>query len=373
MDDIIFLGNARCYHTMDWYRSAKDVCYPRNVLLVTELIESEGHVRLINEDDKVINLYNVDWLLMRRQSKLGNYWRNLIRFILLPLQAIRLLKFARSKPNATYHAHTMYYMLLSWLAGLRFIGTPQGSEILVRPDRSRVYRYFAVKALSAAKHITVDSVNMQNKIVQLCGIQSYVIQNGIDVTAISHFVETASHRNRIVSIRGFTPLYRIDEICKARAHSLKKPPLTFFYPYWEDEYKQKVSERFRADDIDLGRLARTRMYELLASTLLAISIPESDSSPRSVYEAIFCGCCVAVTYSSWVEALPVCMKTRIIIVQLDDYAWFDKAILHAEAIAAIPYKPSDAALDLFDQKRSMQIVAEKLYCFQGAKVKKDAC
>lgn len=360
-NDIIFVGNARCYHTMDWYRNAKVVCMPRRVLFATDLIESEGHTKLINEDDKIVPLYNVDWLLLSKQSKFGNLWRNIIKLLAFPLQVSKLKTLFKSYPNAVYHAHTMYYMFVCWVAGINFIGTPQGSEILVRPDRSRLYKYFAIKSLLAAKHITVDSVKMKERIKQLCGADSLVVQNGIDIESIENIIKNISNRDKITSIRAITPLYRINEICDARAHSEQKPALTFFYPFWEDEYKGLVSEKFRDDDKDLGRIPRNTMYKLLASTLLAISIPKSDSSPRTVYEAIFCGCCVAVAYNTYIDALPECMKERLFIVDLDDNQWIDNAIKFAETITRKPYKASESALMLFDQRNSMKIVSDAFY------------
>lgn len=142
---------------------------------------------------------------------------------------------------------------------------------------------------------------------------------------------------------------------------LRKILTDFFYPFWEDEYRAGVSAKFRNDDVDLGRLTKVKMYKLLASTLLAISIPKSDSSPRTVYEAIFCGCCVAVTYNSYVEALPECMRARVFIVDLEDKQWLDKAIRFAEMTARESYKPSAKALKLYDQRNSMRIVADTFY------------
>lgn len=359
--DIIYVGNARCYHTMDWYRSAKTVCAPRKVLFATDLIESEGHVRLVNNEDHIIPLFNVDRLLLKTQSKFGNLWRNAVKLLAIPLQVSKLKTLALEHPGAVYHAHTMYYMFVCWLAGIRFIGTPQGSEVLVRPNRSRLYRYFAIKSLLAADHITVDSIKMRDRIRELCGVEAVIVQNGIDVASIRKIATSTPHRYRVVSIRAITPLYRIKEICHARAASKHQPALTFFYPFWEEGYKATLSPMFRSQDIDLGRLSREEMYSLLASTLLAISIPSSDSSPRTVYEAIFFGCCVAVTYHSYIEALPDCMKARLFIVDLEDPMWLDKALRFAEQTTAKPYVPSEQALQLFDQQKSMQIVVDSFY------------
>jgi hypothetical protein len=361
MKKIIFIGGARDYHVIDWYRTVKEICGNKEVVFVTDSIEGEGFEKLINEADRVVKLLNIDWLLFRNQSRYGNIWRNFVKLIFIPLQVMRLAAIAKKNRDAVFHAMPMYYMFLCRLARIPYIGTPQGSEVLVRPDRSKMYKYFATKALLAAKNVTVDSVNMQNKIIQLCGKESTVIQNGIDVEAISHEVMNSRKRENVVSIRGFTPLYRINEIFDGRASSLQKPQLHLFYPFWEDTYRTTVSKRFELGDCDLERLSRQKMFELLTSTLLAISIPISDSSPRSVYEAIFCGCCVAVTYNPWIDALPECMKSRLFIVDLKDNLWFEKAIEQAKYITTNDYKPSEEALELFDKKRTMQKMVDLFY------------
>jgi len=287
---IFYIGNARDYHVMDMYRTMKEVCGSREIFFATDLIDGEGFEKLVNEDDRIIELYNIDWLLFKNQSKYGNLWRNIIKFIVFPVQAMRLKAIEKSNPDSVFHAAPMYYMFLCWIAGIRYIGTPQGSEILIRPDRSRLYKYFAIKSLLSAQHVTVDSNNMKNKILQMCGREASVIQNGIDVAEISRTSRNSTKREHIVSIRGFTQLYRIDEIFDGREHSRQKPRLHFIYPFEERIYRGKIDKRFESGDLDLGRLSRKKMYELLVSSKLAISIPMSDSSPRSVYEAIFCGC-----------------------------------------------------------------------------------
>lgn len=55
---IVFVGNARCFDTMDWFHSAQVVCAPRRVIIATDLIESEGHTRLVTDRDEVIHLMN---------------------------------------------------------------------------------------------------------------------------------------------------------------------------------------------------------------------------------------------------------------------------------------------------------------------------
>ncbi|OUS31458.1 hypothetical protein A9Q99_02495 [Gammaproteobacteria bacterium 45_16_T64] len=361
MKDIIILGNARCYHTMDWYRLIRRAVTNRRVIFATDLIDSEGHTKIVESDDYIVNLYNVDRWLLKGQSNVGNIWRNLVKLVAVPIQTLAVRKLSKKYPGALIHAHTMYYMFLCWLAGVSYIGTPQGSEVLVRPDRSRLYRFFAAKALKAADHVTVDSNNMAKRVEALSSRECIVLQNGVDTHAIRNMTDPLCPRTRVVSFRGLAEIYRLDEILKARDISKKKPILDFIYPFWEDFYKNRILDLSSEQDLFRGRVERDDMYNLFSSTLLAISVPVSDSSPRSVYEAIFCGCCVAVTYNSWIDVLPSCMKSRIVVIDLAGGAWLDKALESAKLIVKEPYKPTAEALDLFDQSRSVDKLVKKLY------------
>jgi hypothetical protein len=346
---------------MDWYRTVKAVYPDRRVRFLTDVVESEGHHRIVRDDDDLVQLVNVDRALFRTQSRLGNVWRNAFKALMIPVQVVSLARFARRHRGSVYHAHTMYYMCLCWLAGVPFVGTPQGSEVLVRPVRSRVYRWFAARALAAARIITVDSVPMRRGIEAIAGREAVLVQNGIDVDGLKGIRQSSGTRAGIVSLRGLTPLYRIHEIVRAWRCTESREPLRFIYPFWHADYRADVLAQAGAGSEDLGRLSREHMYRLLVSARLAVSIPSSDSSPRSVYEAIFCGCPVAATYAPWVDAMPPCMRERLILVDLDDGGWLTKALDLAHAIAGRPYVPSEAALEAFDQTRSLRRAGGLLY------------
>lgn len=361
MKTLTIVGNARCYHTMDWFRTVQAQSESRlKVEFLTDLIDSESHTVLVRPGDPIVNLINIDRLLFRRQSAIGSIWRNIVKLVVSPLQARRLKAYSHNHLGRTFHAHTMYYMFVCWLAGVRFIGTPQGSEILVRPRRSSLYRHLAIRSLRAADIVTVDSAAMQSEIRNLSGVEALLIQNGIDAPALEHR-SAAAKRNQVVSLRGLTGLYRIDKIFEARESSQTKPPLTLIYPFWDDDYKAGLLDLMTPEDRDLGRLDRDSMYELLKSSVLAISVPRSDSSPRSVYEAIFAGAAVAATHESWYDNLPRCMKDRVFLVDVSQDNWMDQAMEFAKEVTEHPFEPDNDALERFDQKRSMQRAIEILY------------
>ena len=357
---IIFLCGARDFHAMDWYKSAKELINDREVSIVTDLITGEGFIKLINNDDIVYKLLILDNLLFKKQSSLGNLWRNILKLIVLPLQVALLRNFSKKKPDAIYHAHSMYYLWLAWLAGIPFIGTPQGSDILIKPFKSKFFKFLSAKAMRAALALTVDSKNMQEKAESISGIKPFIIQNGIDLASIEKLNSITNIKNKrdipILSIRGFTELYRIKELIKARNKNIEFTknitPITFIYPFYEQAYKIEINLELTDKDNDLGRVDSDSMYKLMLKTQLVISIPISDSSPRSVYESIFCGAAVAVVKNNYLSLLPECMLKRIIIIDLNNNNWLEQAHAKAKEIIQQPYIPSEQALEMFDQRKS---------------------
>jgi hypothetical protein len=203
---------------------------------------------------------------------------------------------------------------------------------------------------------------MKNKCIEISSVSPNIIQNGIDIDAIEklkkHVVSTeeCAERDKLVSIRGLTDLYRIREILNSRGGL--NVPITFIYPFYERAYKCDLEKDFSRFDTDVGRLDRRGMYELLFQAQLTVSIPSSDSSPRSVYEAVFCGSPVCITNHPYYEALPDCMKKRIILIDVTRQNWFAEALEIAQVIKKKKYQPSEEALDVFDQKRAFKKVSE---------------
>ncbi|RZK27010.1 MAG: hypothetical protein EOO43_01015 [Flavobacterium sp.] len=356
MKEIVFLCGARDFHAMDWYRSAKLSSKDFKISLLTDLIEGEGYKKIVNDEDIVYKLLILDKLLFRKQSRVGHIWRNILKLLVFPIQLYLLKKFHRNHPDAVYHAHSMYYLFLADAAGVKYIGTPQGSDILIKPHNSKLYKYYTIKALKSANFVTVDSQAMKDGIFHLSGVEAKIIQNGIDLASINEFIKKNKEGTKdiILSIRGLSPLYRIKDIISARNSSIfnREKSITLIYPFYEEIYADEVRTILKPNDLDLGRQDRKNMYEILGKTKLMISIPSSDSSPRSVYEAIFCGSAVAINYNAYYEMLPDCMKARIIIINLENEKWFDEAVVKAEEISKEKYIPSEKALLDFDQVKS---------------------
>ena len=359
LDSIAYVCGSRDFHAMDSYRSARSSVKQEDIYLITDLIEGEGFKKLINEEDKIEYLVIIDKLLFKTQSKIAHIWRNLIKLLIFPIQLYKLRIISKSLGNCIYYAHSMYYILLCYMANLDYIAIPQGSEILIRPFKSKIYRYFSKYALISAKLIIIDSKKMQNTIKNLYNIDSLIIQYGIDTNTILSKTKNYNYENdSLVSFRGIQELYRIKEIFMARCNSEKYKyiPIKLVYPFKSDDYHEQLNNILTIKDKDLGRLNRNELYRLFACSLLSISIPKSDSSPRSVYESIFCGCIVATTYEEYLQDLPQCMRERVVIVNLKDPLWLEKAIDAALIMRKKKFTPSDYSIENYDQYKSFMLI-----------------
>jgi hypothetical protein len=348
----VFLGSGRCFHTLDWFRSCCELNNGQPVF-VTDNYGAEGFIPLLKTTDNVLELIVIDALLFKHSSTFGHRWRNFVKLMAIPFQIFKLRKILKKIDNPFVFAHSTYYAFLASFCNVRYAAFPQGSEVLVRPNKSQFYKLFLIRSIKYSTFVVVDSVAMASGLRRIANINPYIIQNGIAISEIK-YDSRGEKRDLVVSIRGFARNYRIVDILKARNLTAPNIVLNFCCPFVEETYRQEIQGLVDASDVIHGRLDRKQMYEMFKKASCVISIPSSDSSPRSVYEAIFCGAAVICTHASYIDTLPACMRQRIVLVNLSDSAWFSNALALALEISAEPFVPSPEALELFDQMSSMR-------------------
>lgn len=360
-DNFVFLGSARCFHTEDWYQCAKrDLRDPavahsfERLIFISDQFDGEGQSTFLKDDDEIFSLIRIDSLLHRVESTLASRWRNLLKFILIPLQILRLRRVIKNLGGrSVVHAHSTYYAFLASFLPISYISTPQGSEVLVRLKRP-LYRVFAKRAHNKAALVTVDSDAMRDELVKCLSVEATVIQNGISIQALMEKGDR-TEKTLILSMRGWTQNYRIRDIFLAQ-DQIVESSITSCFPFSDAEYEVQVRKMIDDDDIVFGRLGREDFHNLLSRVKIAISIPISDSSPRSVYEVIFSGGVVLVSANRYVEALPNSMRSRLVVVDPGENNWLGKGVLMAETLLSEKFVPCEQALELFDQRRSMRKV-----------------
>lgn len=367
MKKIIFLGDGRSYHVVDWYTTV--VRLSDNDLIkydfFTDLIHSEGHSKLL-QNSNVNPLYIIDNFLVNRQSLIADRWRNLIKFLYIFPQVVKIKRFlkANNEHEIIFHAHSFYYILLCSLSGAKYIATPMGSDYLLKPDQSKIYSLLANYSLSKAWKITVDSLKLKEHVEKVFGYKNVtIIQNGIDTEYIANYrINSKSTSNlRFLSIRGLTELYQIKNFLEVRNLLGHRIPIDIVYPFKHYEYEKQIEGLIDIADQNIGRVNKDELYRLMANSFAVISTPVSDSSPRSVYEAIFCGAIVITTNLEWIKMLTPNMKNRIVTINSFSIEDFKSAIEIVESKLNINFTPTDEDIIHFDQNKQMNYLIHSFY------------
>lgn len=358
---IMFICGAKDFHAMDKYFRLVNALGNDNILVVTDTLSGEGQISLLKENSNYSKLLIIDRFTLKNLSRLGNIIRNFIKILFIPFQAFLLKKkWTKFEPKIV-HAAPLYYMLLAFFAGIPYIGTPQAGEILERSKRNIFYRLFAKLAIKNADKIIVDSNLLSKEIKNNFGVNSSIIRNGFDSNYALSFQKLEYKKTRLLSIRGIQSNYQLINLIKANKRNQNVLPIDFAYPFKDLNYFSYLKKNSGQYDKFFGKLEKKELYSLMSKALLTISIPDSDSSPRSVYESIFCGSIVAVTNLPFLKELPSCMLSRIFVVDIYNNFWLQEAINYAELNYHKKYIPSQSALEFCDQMFLTKKIISDIY------------
>jgi len=215
------------------------------------------------------------------------------------------------------HAHSLYYgYLASFIkTDVPVVFTPMGSDVIIHAQKSRIFRHMSKNAFRRAHIITGDSILLQRQGYKVGARKdrNFIIQNGVDSKVF--FPKAHNLRKQygisddevlLFSPRAITPLYNIDAIIESLAH-LKTKGYVFkcmFSFAFGDEYTEQLKAQVSRLDLDenviwLGFLTYEEMANHYNGAEIVISVPSSDSSPKSVYEAMFCRKPIIVTDLEW--------------------------------------------------------------------------
>jgi len=209
----------------------------------------------------------------------------------------------------------------------------------------------------------LDSVQMRDECIAIFGVTPTVQKNGFDTELALIASRSDNCREAVLSVRGLAPNYRLENLIIARDCSRLQPRIDFVFPFSDVPCELRIRAAARASDRFLGKLSKAELYEKLSTCLLAVSLPQIDSSPRTVYEAVFCGAAVAVGKSAYLEELPECMRQRIFVVASVDEPWLDEAMAFAKRVTAHRYVPSTVALEMCNERLLTEKLLEKVYGF----------
>lgn len=209
-----------------------------------------------------------------------------------------------------------YGILLKTL-GVKVVLENNGSDVLRTPQiNPKVKKWYRLA------YFLCDGVTQDSKVAQDMGIalgakkkNNLIIELGIDYKIFNLNLIRGFFRKKydisadskvIFSPRAFRNLYNIGDIIKTIPVVIKKYPDVkyVFCSYVQNPQWMRLIKKLQVEPyvIMLGYLDNEKeMPYIYADSDVVISIPSSDSSPRTVYEAMACGCTTIVSDLPWIK------------------------------------------------------------------------
>jgi len=198
--------------------------------------------------------------------------------------------------NYPIHCHGLFAFLVVRLACIpsaRIVFTPQGSDVLVRSFKNKFVREFLRINLLSVGAITADSLQLLDRCGELApgrASNHYLIQNGIDFSILDS-TRLDVLKYDICWPRGLSNVYQFDHflsVLTSISQLTDKPISVCIIGAYGNS--RLISRLFELPNVHLNlqtRLPPSLFYNELASSKVVVSIPSSDSSPRTVYESVY--------------------------------------------------------------------------------------
>lgn len=217
---------------------------------------------------------------------------------LLKIPALRKL-IRQINPDIVHAHYATSYGLAGALCGKRpLVVTALGSDVLISPFQSRLYKMLLRYVFRKADHITAMSDPMREIMLGLgAGAEkTSTVIFGID----PQIFNTKGRPNEegpftLISTRNFEPVYNIDVLIKAIGLIHTRIPDLKMHLIgagsMEQQLRALIAELGLSGVIDFhGRMTQPEIADLLRHSQLFISVSSSDGNNISLNEAMACGC-----------------------------------------------------------------------------------
>lgn len=202
------------------------------------------------------------------------------------------------------HAHFLssYGILASFLKGYRKILSIWGTDVNGKINTNPILKKMVGYSLGEYDIINVPAIHLADKIKSIRYIDNdkiHIFQYGVETDKLPVKTDVANDTINICSIRNWAPLYHVDDIL----HGYKKFITQFknidvkLHLYGggtlNDEVRiSKLIEKLEFSNEEfnfVGRVDRERLMSDLSIMDIAISIPDKDGTPLSLFEVLSIG------------------------------------------------------------------------------------
>ncbi len=278
MINVFLIAPRQCWHTQDLLKLQSYGLYSYCLVYDTPPFLARSFYR------KIFISRFISFELLQR------FWR----IAGLPMWSIYIFFRVRFSSNII-HCHGLFSLVIaisSFLPCSRIVFTPQGSDILVLPFKNIFVKKFLLYFLSKLRSITADSQLILDVCTSLSNLDTsklFHIQNGIDFSMLKSIPESSSKFD-ICWPRGLSSIYQFDYFLSILLHlsSIVTFPLhvCIIGAFGNTKIPHSLLKSKNIKFTFFDRLNPLNFFSVLKASRLIVSIPKSDSSPRTVYEAI---------------------------------------------------------------------------------------
>lgn len=268
-----------------------------------------GHeVHLISFKNASIENVRSHYINVGNIAEKGGNWKTLFKF-----REIKKL-LARIQPDIFHSHYATSYGITGALCGFHpYIITALGTDVLISPRQSRIYKILLKYAFSKADWITAMADHMKTAIEDI-GVNSNkisVVPFGIDPTIFNdNNRKLPDDKFVITSTRNFEALYNIPHLINAVAEAKALVPNIHLNLIGagslEDELKKLIQQKGLTENVTFfGKVPQPKIAEVLNRSHVFVSVSLSDGNNISLNEAMACGTfCIATNIpanTQWVK------------------------------------------------------------------------
>ena len=287
---IIFIGSPQSWHAEDQFNL-------NNYTTKFKYIWIEDSMPFINR--RIFS--NIECYMPFSYELIQRIWKIIS---LIPWSIYLRFRLSNNYPIHCFGLYAFLVARFCFIKPSRIIFSPQGSDILIMPKKYNIFRTIISNCLKSISYIIADSENLINETLLLASKKATrpktsIIQNGVDIellNATTHYLKNNSELGLtnfctdLIWIRGLSEVYRFEyflEVLSMIDKIINKPIKVKIVSAFGTTSKTRQKNIFKNIDMNYTpRLSKKEFYKSIIESKLAISIPSSDSSPRSLYESI---------------------------------------------------------------------------------------
>jgi glycosyltransferase involved in cell wall biosynthesis len=213
------------------------------------------------------------------------------------------------------HANWMPFAAAAAVGGARpLVAMAWGSDVYLASILEELTNRLALRRADLA---LADSAALLDRLVELGARPERIalLNWGVDLRSFKPPATEAEKRDLRVSLgfgdgpvvispRGFKSLYNPKIVIEAFAQIARNVPDAQLILKHHGEDEREVARLAQGEGIRIvGHVPYERMADYYRAADVCLSIPDTDSSPRSVWEAMACGCACVLSDLPWVREL----------------------------------------------------------------------